>query len=446
MFLFLKMAPRELAEAGFPGVEDYLLPAEPDQGWEPESAASKCEMKVSDDHRTKMIPEVDPQAFHSGSDLLTELRRVHMLDEMIVEERQKIHLFREKERADEERSRSEIQDSSRLPGRKEREAFRLQLEKEKREVAKLEKSLDIECKAKKQKNKSRKVIRCSIMGKTRTEDQAPFLVRRDPEPEHETDVHEDLLDPHILTDNSSHHLDQLPASQADHFERETSVLSKNTPDGKAVQPLEGVFSEHPAKPEASLTPELRPDDGGFDPGGNSPVPPVPNPRNVLPAKDKPSEDEAPSSAEMQIPSLPPFPDLGSETALLPDELPERSDNNHNLDVKEHHHRSNNDHQTTAEEFNIGGFSETSVKDDDETSVEFEGLEEEDLQLVEEMRTLSPASQCLLPEFELSGREHEDEELTDGAQPSDWLKASACDSADGEVQLDVGVRKVIFNSH
>lgn len=461
------MASRELAEAGFLGLEDELLPAESDRGWEPKSTAFECEMKVSDDRYNKMIPEVDAQAFHSSSDLLTELRQVHMLDEMIVEERLKIHMFRQKERPDEELSRSHSQDSNRLSVRKEREAFRLQLEKEKQEVDKLEKSLENECKAKKQRDKSKKVIRCSIMEKTRTEEKddkahshdlsgtrnrshathATFLVCRGSEPEPKTEHHEEVPDHHILIENTSNHPIQLPASQADHFECETLVLGRNTSDVKPVQLLEGMFSENPTKPEASLTPELGPDDGAFDPGGNWHIPPAPKPRSVLLVKDKPLENEAPYSTEMQIPSLSSVTDLISETAVC--ELPESSDINHSLaltaNVKEHHNNDNNN-QTTAEKSEIPCFSETNIKDEDDTSVVFKCLEEENSQLVEEMRTLSPASQCLLPEpppeLELSGRDHQDEDLADGVQPSDWLKVSGCESADSEAQLDISFRKVI----
>lgn len=457
------MASRELAEPGFLGLEDYLLPAESDHGLETKSAASECEMKVSDDGYNKMIPEVDPQVFHSSSDLLSQLRQVHILDEMIGEERLKIHMFRQMEKPDEELPRSKIQDSNRLSVCKERDAFRRQLEKEKQEVDKLEKSLEHECKAKKQKDESKKVIRCSIMAKTRTEEKddkahnhdlsgtsngtsngsratpATFLVGRDSEPERNIEHHEEVIDPHILIENTSNHLIQLPASQADHFECETLVLRRNTSDGKPVQPLEGVFSANPTKPEASLTPELSPDDGAFDPGGNWHVPPVPKPRNILLVKDNPSEDDAPYSTAVQIPSSPSVGDLLSETAVyeLPDELPESSDINHsvalNANVKEHH---DNNNQTTAEESEIPCFPETNVKDEEHDSVAFKGLKEEDLQMVEEMRTLSPASHCLLPEpppeLELNGRDH---------QPSDWLKVSGCESADSEAQHDIGIRKV-----
>lgn len=457
------MASRELTEAGFPGLEDYLLPAESDRAGQPKSTAFECEMKVSDDCHNKMIPEVDPQAFHSSSDLLTELRQVHMLDEMIVEERRKIHMFRQKERPDEELARSTIQDSNGLSLRKERETFRLHLEKE--EVDKLEKSLQNECKAGKQKDKSKKVIRCSIMEKIRTEVKddeahghdlsgtshgshaahAPLLVCRDSEPEHPTELCEELLDPHILIENTSNHLTQLPTSQADHFESETLVLSRNTSDVKPVQPLEGAFSQSPAKPEASLTPELRPDDGAFDPGGIRHIPLLPEPRNVFLETD-PSEDEAPYSTGMQIPPLPSVTDLISETAVC--ELLKSSDIHHSLDltanVKEdhHHHHNNNNNQTTAEESEIPCFSETDIKDEDDTWVVLKGAEEEELQVAGEMRTLSPVSQCLLPEPKLSGRDHQDEDLADCVQPSDWLKVSRWESADSEAQLDISIRKVM----
>lgn len=472
IFLFLKMACTEVTEAGCLDPEDYLLPAESDLGGEPKST-TLCEMKVSNDCYNKRIPEADPQAFHSSSDLLTELRQVHMLDEMIVEERLKIHMFRQKEKPDEELASGAIPDSNALSVRKEREAFRLHLEKEKEEVDELEKSLENERKVKKQKDDSKKVIRCSIMERTRTEVKddeahsrdlagtsngshaahAPFLVCRDSEPELKTEPHQELLDPPIFIENASNHLIELPASQANHFEFETLVLSRSTSDVRPVQPLEGALSKSPPKPETSLTPELRPDDGAFDPGGNWHLPLLPNPRNVFLEKDNPSEDEAPDSPEMQIPLLASLTDLMSETAVreLPDKLLESLDIHHSLapiaTVKEdHHNNNNNNNQTTAEESSIPFFSETDIKDEDDTSEVFKGLEEEELQVAEKMRTLSPVSPCLVLsepplELELSGRDHQDKDLADGVQPSDWLRVSRCESADGEARLDVSVRKV-----
>lgn len=462
--LFLKMAFRTLAEAGFVGLEDNRLPGESDHGWQPKSTASESEMKVSDDRYNKMgIPGVDPQVFYSSSDLLTELRQVHMLDELIVEERLKISMFRQEEKPDEELSRTKIQDSNRLYVKKGREAFQLQLEKEKREVDQLEKSLETECKAKKQKDKSRKVIRCSIMEKTRTEENdnkahsqdlsgtsnrlhPTFLVCSDSEPKHKTEHHEEVLDPHILINKGPNHLIQLPASQADNFECEASALSSKTTDVKPVQPLEGVWSGNPTKPEAALTPELTPDDGAFDPGGNGHILPVTKPRRVLLVKDSPSENEAPYSTEIQISSLLSATDLISKTAV-PDELTESSDINRSstftANMTEYHHNSN---RMTAKESEIPCCSETNTEDEDDTVVVFKSLEEEDLQLVGEMRTLSPVSQCLhpepLPELELSGRNHWDEDLADCVQPSDWMKVSGCEPAHIEAQLDICIRKVM----
>lgn len=430
------MSSRELAEAGVLG----LL-------WEPNSTASAREMKTSD-HYNKMIPEAHAQVIHSSSDLLTELRQVHTLDEMIVEEKLKIHMFRQKEMP-EELPRSKILDSNRLLARKEREAFRLQLEKEKQEVAILEKSLENECKV---EDRSKKVIRCSIMLKTRTEEKddevkdlpgssngshETALICSDSEVLHKTEHLEEASDPHILTENASNHPIQLPASQADHLECETSLI-RNASDLKPVEPLECVFSENPVKPEASLTPELRPDDGAFDPGGNCYVPPLPNPRKLLVAMDK-LEDETPCATEIQIPPLSSTDELVSESAVhkLP-ELPESADIIHGMihtaNVKEHQ----NNTQMPLEEYQIPSdhFSERNIKDEDDTLV-FKALGEGDLQSSEEMNMLSPVSRCPLPEppFELQlSRGDQDADASGGLQPSDWMKVSGCESTDGGITV------------
>lgn len=391
-------------------------------------------MKVSDDRHDR----ADPQVFHSSSDLLTELRHVHMLDEMIVDERLKIQMFRETQRPEEEPSRSRTRDSDRLGSvRKEKEAFRFQLEKEKQAVVELEKSLRNELRAKKQKDQPRKVIRCSVMGKTQPEEPGPFPVCRGSEPEPQTEQGEGVLRPQVLAANKSHRLAQLPASQADHFESKTLVWSAGIPDVEAAQPLEGAFNGNPAKPEASLTPELGAGNEGFDPGGSRLVPPVPAPGQDCPVKDNPSEGDTPCSADMRSSSLPPVPDPVGQSADGHSE----SSGAHRLslaaDVKERRHR--NDHNpAVAKESDISVFTGTSAKEGADASVEFGGLEEEDLQLPREMRTLSPAGRRLLPEPEFCGRDHRDEDLSEGVQPSDWLKASGCQSADSE---DVCFKKV-----
>lgn len=439
------MSSREMAEAAVLGLDDNLLPAESDSVWEPNSTASACEMKTSA-HYNKIIPEAHAQLFHSSSDLLTELRHVHTLDEMIVEEKLKIHMFRQKEMPDEELPRSKILDSNRLSVRKEREAFRLQLEKEKHEVAILEKSLENECKVKERS----KVIRCSIMVKTRAEEKddkakdlpdssnnshETALVYSDSEVLHKTEYLEEVSDRHILTENASDHLIQLPASQVD-VKCETSLIRRNA---SGLKPVECVFSENTVKPEASLTPELRPDDGAFDPGGNCHVPPLPNPRKLLVAMDKPPEDETPCSTEIQIPALSITDELVRETAVhkLP-ELPESTDIKHGVihteNVKEH---QNDKKQMPLEEYQIPSdqFSERNIKDKDDTLMVFKTLGEGDLQLSEEMNTLSPVSQCLLPEppFELQlSRGAQDADTSGGLQPFDWMKVSGCESTDGDI--------------
>lgn len=440
--LVLKMSSRELAEAGVVGADD-----EPDSVWEPNSTASERELETSDDRCHKMVPEADPQVFHSGSSLLTELRQVHALDEMIVEEKLKIHMFRQKEKPDEELPRSKILDSNGLVARREREAFRLQLEREKREVDVLEKSLENECKAKEQ---SKKVIRCSVMETTRAEakdDKAEDLAGSrggsrdardtapacsDPALQRKTEPPQEASDLHVETENASSHPSPLPASRADHLECETSLLRRTAP---GVQPLECVFTENP---DASLTPELGPDDGAFDPGGNRCVPPLPNPREASLATAG-----TPCSAEIPVPPPSSVTDeLVRETAVhkLPGP-PGGADMNHGAtlpaNVKELNNNNNN--QAPAEEPRVPSdlYSGRNMKDDDDTLSGFEALGDGDVHSAEEVSTLAPVSRGLLPEpplgLQLGGGDHQD---------ADWMRGSRRDPSDGEPRLDPTVGTVM----
>ncbi|XP_037606562.1 uncharacterized protein LOC119476946 [Sebastes umbrosus] len=167
------MSSSELAEAGVLGLEDDLDPAESDLLSEPRTgSASETKASEEDDgHCTEAA--TGAEAFHSRPDLLTELRNVHVLDELIREENLKIHALRScKENSREELSVGKPPDTNgALSMSKEREAFRLQLEKEKREVEKLEKSLNKERNVKKRKGGVRRVVKCSIMERARSESQ-----------------------------------------------------------------------------------------------------------------------------------------------------------------------------------------------------------------------------------------------------------------------------------
>lgn len=298
--LILKMSSSDLAEAGVLGLEDYLLPSECDSLSELRSAANGS----SGDERSA---EVHTSAAPSRPDLLAELKKVQALDELIMEENLKIHKFRQEE------EKAKPPDPDRTPKSREREPFRIQLEKEKREVEKLEKSLEQEHKVKKQTDGVKRVVRCSIMGKARNEnkdDQAlwnellsgsfhgsprtrsPSLDRSDSQVGDfpKTEPAEAGLVPDGAKEATPEVLLHGSQTQDQHCEAETSISDGTDSDMKAppddvegMQPQGFIYGENAAmaKPEASLTPETKPDDGAFDPGGEQHLlPPVPKPRTV----------------------------------------------------------------------------------------------------------------------------------------------------------------------
>ncbi|CAN9507602.1 unnamed protein product [Ophioblennius macclurei] len=114
-----QMSSWELAEAGVVGLEDSFDP----------------EVTASSDHHLLENPASAPASMRP--DLLRELQKVHLLDRLIREESLEIH----KLRCSDEALDDELLESkghANVDG----EAFREQLEKEKREVEKLEENLD----------------------------------------------------------------------------------------------------------------------------------------------------------------------------------------------------------------------------------------------------------------------------------------------------------------
>ncbi|KAK1889153.1 Actin-3 [Dissostichus eleginoides] len=221
------MSSSELAEAGVLGLQDDLDPAESDQLSEPTSAGSAGGAQASEDEGL----HTDTEVFHSRPDLLTELRKVHILDELIMEENMKIHKLRSCiESPEESASKPSITNEA----NKEREAFRVQLEKEKREVEKLEKSLDNEQRVKKHRDGAKKVVKCSIMEKARSEtkeDKAlcdellsggcngslrthpTASVQTDPQGQDSCEAEHILLDPDAAKEATPQDLVQLPDSE-----------------------------------------------------------------------------------------------------------------------------------------------------------------------------------------------------------------------------------------
>lgn len=496
-FLILKMSSSDLAEAGVLGLEDYLLPSECDSLSELGSAANRS----SGDERSA---EVHTLAAPSRPDLLAELKKVQALDELIMEENLKIHKFRQEE------EKAKPPDPDRTPKSREREPFRIQLEKEKREVEKLEKSLEQEHKVKKQKDGTKRVVRCSIMGKARNEnkdDQAlwnellsgsfhgtrtrsPSLDRSDsqvgdfPKTEHA----EAGLVPDGAKEATPEVLLHGSQTQDQHYEAETSISDGTSSDMKAppddvegMQPQGLIYGENAAmaKPEASLTAEMKPDDGAFDPGGKQHLlPPVPKPRTVsLPVDNRledvesscSTDDGALQPAELQIPvvssvaedpaSVPP----DREDATLdvqPEKVPGPAvDQGLVIDanVKNLSSNNNNNNQPLPGEvsLSLNHSSEMSSKDDEDTIVVAPFLERADLHPAEQNRTWSRVSdlvdenpsQALSPDQTLKPnpieRDESSDDWADGVLRSEVVRISGSKSPAIQAQLTVDVREVRF---
>lgn len=509
------MSSSELAEAGVLGLEDYLVPAESDNLSESRSTASQSETKASGDagDYTQTATGADMVAFPSHPDLLTELRKVHILDELIMEEHRKIHELQcHKEKPNEDLCGSKHLDTNRLPNiSKEREAFRLQLEKEKSEVDKLEKSLLKESKGKKQKDRARKVVKCSIMEKAGSEikeDRAlceellsgsnnkshrthsEYVIHSHSQAQDtcETEHIQADLGPDVIkecTPQGLVPLPELPDSQyEDHCsEAEPSVFNRTTlittsdlmepPEEVVIQPQGCVYEKEfdrsgenatICKPEASLTLEMRPDDGAFDPGGKTHLPPVPKPRKTsLPVNYNPTEHETPHSTELQILALssasqhPGIVQLDLQDEPLDEPLPETVTSviSHSLvlnaNVKEHSNNNNNNHVSPEKcDLPLVHLSEITSKDEEDHSVVPACLLQTDLDPAEKIQTLSPVDECPHQQseppvqsldFDPSGRDEQFEVMPDGVQSSEVMRASGSGSPGIQAQLNINMREV-----
>ncbi|XP_073348778.1 uncharacterized protein [Pagrus major] len=455
-----EMSSNELAEAGVLGLEDYLIPAESSSFSEPTSAACTSETKTSDDNGrcTAAATGAETGAFHSTPDLLTELRNVHVLDKMIMEEKLKIQELR-RCKENEDLSGSKPSDTNGLSSiSKERETFRLQLEKEKREVDKLEKSLGKECKVKKHQDGAEKVVKCSIMEKARsetTEDQVlcDELVPGSFNTTHSTSVvHNDSQaqdtceTEHIQAEATPHDLAPLPDPHCDDhcsedepsvFQRSTLIITSNLTkphEEEAVQPQGCIHgrdtdgrgensTKH--KPEASLTPEMRPDDGEFDAVGRSHLPPVPKPRKALPpVNDYLEELITPHSTELN----PALSSVTQHPGIVQLDLQDkpfdalletvRSASSHSLvinaNVKEHCNNNNNNHALPEQCKVSEHLSEMSTEEEEDTSGATASCLHTDSQPADKIQSLSPHQQSalLLPhqqlEFDSTGRDKQND--------------------------------------
>nr|XP_046228181.1 uncharacterized protein LOC124050094 [Scatophagus argus] len=490
------MSSSELVEAGVLGLEDYLVPAESGNLSEPRSTASASETKASDDdsHCTDATTGADTLVSYRRPDLLTELRKVHVLDELIMEENLKIHTFRRcNTKPNEELCESKPSDTStRSSMSKEQEAFRFQLEKEKREVDKLKKSLDKECKVKKHKDRARKVVKCSIMEKARTvnkEDQAlcndllsgssnKSLRTRSTPLIHINSQAQEICKTQCIPAAMGRDVAKEATPQAfqtsqcqDHCsEVESSVLNRATsvlrepPEEGGIQPQGhisvkefDISGEHATvcKPEASITPEMKPGDGAFDPGGKSHHPPVPKPRKAfLPANDSPAEPKTRHSPELQIPALSsagqnpsivqPLGPLDAPLVNVTSAIyPNLALNPH---VKEHSNNNNNHSLPEKCNVELDHMSETTTKAKECASEVPEYLLQIDLRPAEEIQTSSPVDEC--PRQQSAHQLHPDQPLEldpsgqdEEKEDSENMRTSGSGSTGIQAQLNISVRKM-----
>ncbi|XP_031722168.1 uncharacterized protein LOC116393742 [Anarrhichthys ocellatus] len=465
------MSSSELAEAGVLGLEDYLEPAESDHLSEPGSAGSASDAKAS---------EAATGAFHSRPDLLTELRKVHILEELIMEENLKIQELRScEENPEEELSVGESPDTNRPSSTsKEREAFQLQLEKEKREVEKLEKSLDKEHEAKKRKDKARKVVKCSVMEKARSENKEDRAlcdellsgscrsqsstpsVQNDSQETCQTEDVQAGSGPDDAEEATPQDLVQPPDSQCQ--DDCSLAFNKATSDLKESPEEERIYGNKldKSREDASLPSGMKPDVGAFDPGGNSHRPPVPEPRRApLPVNhDNLAEHEPPPYTELQDPARPSVaqdPGFVQLDALLENATTAVARNFLvNPDVKEHSSsNNNNNNHVLTEKCNVplDYLSEVTTQGEEDASEVPECLLAKDLRPAEEVRTLSAADEQSAPqlppdrplEFDPGGRDERDEGFADGVQSSEAMRMSGSRSPGIQAQLNSDMREMTY---
>lgn len=429
------MSSSELTEAGVLGLRD-LDTAESDNLSEPRSPGCVKEVSTSG-HCPEAPTEAETVAALSRPDLLTELRIVHVLDELIMEEQLEIHKLRHCELNANNVSEGFLPKSSNATSTREREAFRLQLEKEKREVEKLEKSLDKERKAKKHNERARKVLRCSIMDKARgqnTEDEA--LCREllsesctrsqktlSTAVEHNEETCKTEEPPaylHAAVGREPVPHDGDPPSceaAASSCSSNVSYDLKNVNEELEIQPQD--CEDITCKPEASLTPEMKPDDGAFDPGGQM----------SLTVTDSLAEHETPPSTEVLHPHPsaaaqdPGFVELQEDCVESKIVTPPTSPHCLHPNVKDQSNNNNNHLQRCS--LSSEHLSEVSTRDEEDTSEAPSGL----------LRTqsASPPDERAAPQLD---ELHED--LPDGIQ-----RISGPGSAGLQTHLNIDTVEVLF---
>ncbi|CAL8315123.1 unnamed protein product [Lota lota] len=345
----------ELAEAGVLGLdEDLSYPNCETRDWCQTLIPSAGSESLLDD--CYRVEDRSPPGFDLPGDrvnLLPALRNIHILDELILEENLKIHkLRRQEETLEEERGahrEKPSEPSVSLGKSKEQQAFRHRLQKEKMEVERMEKSLNQELacgqRVRRQGSRIRKVVKCSALVKFGTlnpDDQelcnellsgshrrSQRAVQQTlEEPLHDTpgqdlDDHHDqesltYCDLYPLTVDVDETSEPLPTLNPT-TNRNSQYDREELPQEEGLEPqsamaetetdMEPGGSDVTCKPDASLTPEMGPDDGAFDPGSESTPSPVPKPRTVSLENTTISMEiqERPCSVEPTSEPSPPLP-------------------------------------------------------------------------------------------------------------------------------------------
>lgn len=439
------MSSSELTEAGVLGLEDSL----------DSSAGSISEAKAS---------EADTLASHSRPDLLTELKKIHVLDELIIEENLKIHELRSsQENPNDKLSGSKTLGTNELSNvSKERETFRLQIEKEKKEVEKLEKSLDKDGAKKTVKDKTTDVSKCSIMDKTRAENQedqtlCDGLLSNSSDGEQRTcsaSLHQN--EEACNTENIQEEMgpdvkEATPHNDVPQCQDLTSSEGslKSTMDLKEPSVDVGIETQELVtyggnatkfKPEASLTPEMRPDDGAFDPGGQSILPLVAKPRRTSLSLNNLTEHETLDSTEQLDSGLSSdaqhlgFVQLELQDKGLDSVSPAES---HtfvlNPNIKEHSNNNNNNHPETHG-VSVNHLSEMSSKNKEDTSVAPACLPRTDLHPTTEIKKINLSYTDELPHH------HSDPQLAPGGA----MRVSGPGSPGLQAQLNGNMREVLYS--
>ncbi|KAM4521899.1 uncharacterized protein PAE49_001830 isoform 2-T2 [Odontesthes bonariensis] len=471
------MSSSELADAGVLGLEESPTPGNSDCLCKLGSAESAGENTAcADEPDTKTAMGTHDGSLPNSPDLLTELRNVHILDQLITEENLKIHKLRDcKENHSNELSGSTPLYEQRLSAvKEEREAYWLLFKKEKREVEKHEKSLNRALYLKKNRHEGRGVTGSSIIGNLEDPSSCKKLL---PDSCKRSKIrHLTLLvqnnsqaqDTVCQTENfqalssfefAKEHLPFLQSKDANETKNGTSdvkELSEMVIQPKQcinVKELNGCGDKANAYIEvASLTSDLRPDEA-FDPGVKPSCSPVLKPSKSLhPGNSSLAEVETSHSTEVwdQGPSFvaqdPCYVLLDSlEKALFAP--PENINPDHSdcivSDQNVKHSNNNNDNHVLPKKWNASfkNLSEITCKDGDDTSVESTCSLQVNVQPTEEIPQLLPQIHPDQPlEFDPGGDEL-NKDLRDRILNYEAMRISHSGSQGMRTQLDGSIGEV-----